>query len=74
MAEIEVVILDTTVRIARGTNSEQVTTLDRSRKGQERLTFKPSAYGIDIVDGDGQFALVPWSQVRQVFYAAEKKK
>lgn len=69
MANYSLVILDTNVKLDRGTNSAMVSTLDTSRKEQAGLTFTEHPLGVQVIREGAPFALVPWSQVRQAIYA-----
>jgi hypothetical protein len=67
------VILDTTVKLREGANSEQVSTLDKARKEQKDLTFAEHPLGVQILRDGVAFALVPWGQVRQCVYEVDAK-
>lgn len=74
MPNYSLVILDTTVKLREGENSEQVSSLNRARKGQEDLVFAEHPLGVQIIRDGVAFALVPWGQVRQCVYEAEPAK
>lgn len=74
MADIEAVILTTSVRLSSKVNGAQLATLDRKREGYDSLSFELTPFGVNVSYLGILRTLLPWPIVRQVVYVESPGK
>ena len=69
MPDIVGIVTKSHIRIDKGANAERTTTVDRERKGHEDVKLEEALSGVLVRRRSGFFALIPWGNIAEVFYA-----